>query len=448
MAGTPTQLDRRLGRWDLVAMVINSVIGAGIFGLPSLAFALSGTYSLLAFALCAGLAFLFILCFAEVASRFSGTGGPYLYARAAFGRFAGFEMGWLLWLTRITAFGSLLNLLIGYLSIFWPAAADGWTRHVVITTLIAFLTALNFIGVRSSAAFINIMTAAKLTVLLTFIAVGVFHIAPANYSLAKVPTYGQMSQTVLLLVFAFTGFEAAVIPAGEMINPQKLIPFALLIGTAIIATVYILIQTVAIGTLPTLAESKRPIADAAARMLGSGAARFVAAGAVISTVGTLNSMFLSAPRIIYAMSADGDLPRAFVSVHPRFRTPQAAILLTGALMLILTLRGSFVGLAAISTIIRLVAYGATCGALIALRRRPDAPPAMFAAPLGIPAAVAAIGLTILLLGTSLWSTPTARHDLKVSGVAAAAGASWYFLVSVWRRKHQRPNSTLRSAATL
>jgi len=146
-------LERAIGRWDLVAMVLNSVIGAGIFGLPSLAFALSGTYSLFAFAICAALVFLFILCFAEVASRFCGTGGPYLYARAAFGRFAGFEMGWLLWLTRITAFGSLTNLLVGYLSIFWPAAAEGWARRIVITGLIGFLTALNLVGVRSSRGF-------------------------------------------------------------------------------------------------------------------------------------------------------------------------------------------------------------------------------------------------------------------------------------------------------
>jgi amino acid transporter len=427
------KLARAIGRWDLVAMVLNSVIGAGIFGLPSRAFALSGVYSLLAFGICAGLAFLFIVCFAEVGSRFSGTGGPYLYARAAFGRFAGFEMGWLLWLTRVTAFGSLTNLLIGYLSIFWPAAAAGWARAAVITGLIIFLTAINLVGVRSSALFINIFTIAKMMVLVTFIAVGFFFISPAAYSLAKVPTYGQMSQTVLLLVFAFTGFEAAVIPAGEIINPQKRMPFALLTGTAIIAVLYILIQTVAIGTLPTLAESNRPIADAAARMLGSGAAAFVAAGAVISTAGTLNSMFLSAPRIVYAMAEDRHLPRAFASVHRRFRTPQIAILATGVVMYVLTLSGSFVGLAAISTIIRLLAYGATCAALIALRRRSDAPPALFTAPLGIPIAAGAIGLTILLLSTSLLSTATARTELKISGIAAAAGIAYYLAALGARR---------------
>jgi len=224
-----------------------------------------------------------------------------------------------------------------------------------------------------------------------------------------------------------------VIPAGEMINPQKLMPFALLTGTAIIALVYILIQTVAIGTLPTLAQSNRPIVDAAARMLGSGAARFIAAGAVISTAGTLNSMFLAAPRIIYAMSADGDLPRGFASVHRRFRTPQVAILATGLVMYVLTLSGTFVGLAAISTIIRLLAYGATCAALIALRRRSDAPAAMFTAPLGVPVAAGAIALTLLLLLTSLLSTSTARNELRVSAIAAGAGIAGYIAASVVRR---------------
>ncbi|HEX9003607.1 MAG TPA: amino acid permease, partial [Blastocatellia bacterium] len=257
-----TGLIRGIKRWDLVAVAINGIIGAGIFGLPSKVFALIGPYSLLAFAACALVVLLIVLCFAEVGSRFSETGGPYLYARAAFGPVAGFQVGWLMWLARMTAFAANCNLLIEYSTYFWPGINLGWTRIVMITLIVASLTVINVGGVRNAALFSDVSTIAKLIPIALFIGVGFFFLNPPSFVPAAQPSLSNFSQSVLLLIYAFTGFEMAMIPAGEVRDPRRSVPFAVLVSLGVVAVVYILIQVVCIGTLPELAASKRPLADA------------------------------------------------------------------------------------------------------------------------------------------------------------------------------------------
>jgi APA family basic amino acid/polyamine antiporter len=414
-------LVRRIYRWDLVALVLNCVIGAGIFGLPSKAFALAGTYSLVAYLVCAVLVVLIAICFAEVGSRFNATGGPYIYAREAFGALAGFEVGWLLWLARVTAFGSLANLFVGYLGIFWSGAGTGVGRALVMASIVIALTVLNLVGVRPSAVVTDAFTIGKLTALLFFVVAGMFFVSRANYSRAFVPSYGQFSQAVLLLVFAFSGFEMAVIPSGEIVEPGKQVPFALLVGIAIVVVLYMLVQFVAIGTLPTLATSERPIADASAQFLGAKATAFVSVGALVSIGGTLNSIALVSPRLLFAMAADGHLPRVIGAVHPRFRTPHVAIVLSSVAMFVLMVSGSFVALASISVVIRLLTYTATCAALLRLRWQPRATRAPFVAPLGQFAAFGAIILSMWLLSNS------ARSDAWMTIGAAAVGLAFYVI---------------------
>jgi amino acid transporter len=420
-------LVRRIYRWDLVALVLNCVIGAGIFGLPSKAFALAGTYSLVAYIVCAVLVVLIAICFAEVGSRFRATGGPYIYAREAFGALAGFEVGWLLWLARVTAFGSLANLFVGYLGIFWPGTATGGGRALIMASVVVALTVLNLVGVRPSAVVTNAFTVGKLTALLLFIVAGMFFVSRANYSIAFVPSYGQFSQAVLLLVFAFSGFEMAVIPSGEIVEPGKQIPFALLVGIAIVVVLYMLVQFVAIGTLSTLATSERPIADASAQFLGAKATAFVSVGALLSIGGTLNSIALVTPRLLFAMAADGHLPRFIGAVHPRFRTPHVAIVLSSIVMFALTLSGSFVALASISVVIRLLTYAATCAALLRLRWQPGATRPEFVAPFGRFAAVSAIALSVWLLSNST------RSDASMTAIAGVVGLAFYFAFRIRRR---------------
>lgn len=365
-----------------------------------------------------------VLCFAEVASRFVDTGGPYLYAQSAFGSFVGFEIGWLMWLTRLTGFAALCNLLVGYLGYFVPAATTGVGRVVSITAVVGGYLLVNIVGIRPSAVTSNVFTVGKLIPLLLFVGVGVFFIDPQSYSFAAPPSVGDFSTTVLLLVFAFTGFEVALIPAGETRDPRRHTPFALLAAIGVAAILYILIQAVCIGTLPTLADSQRPLADAGALFLGAGGATIIAAGAVISITGTLNTGMIAAPRLLFAMAEHGGLPRLLARVHPRFHTPHVAILISGVLMLVLSLSASFIVALKISTVIRLITYASTCVALIVLRKREGAQPASFSVPGGHVVAVAAVALSVWLLLSSTW------HEALLVATAAAAGLPIYF----WSRR--------------
>ncbi len=420
-------LVRGIRRWDLVALVLNAIIGAGIFGLPSRIYALSGTYSLLAYVVCALLIALIILCFAELGSRFKDTGGPYLYARAAFGPVVAFEVGWLVWLARLTAFAALCDLFVGYLGYFWPAAGSPFWRGCVITAIVATLTVVNMIGVRKAALVSDVFTVGKLLPLIFFIAVGAFFINPGNFSLATLPNYGSFSTSVLLLAFAFSGFESAVIPAGETFEPRRQMPFALLTGIAIVAVLYISIQIVCIGTLPELARSERPLADAAGRFIGPIGASIISVGALISITGTLNSIMLAAPRLLFAMSEHRQLPGILSTTHKRFHTPHVAILISSAIMLGISLAGTFITALTISTIIRLIAYAATCAALPVLRRKPGAPAPAFTAPVGTAVSIAALVLCGWLLSSSAWS-----EAILVAG-AATLGLLIYFGVVLMRR---------------
>ncbi len=413
-----TQLVRGIGRGDFVALTINAIIGAGIFGLPSKIYGLTGAWSLLAYLVCALIIVLMILCFAEVGSRFDETGGPYLYARQAFGPVIGFEIGWLSWLARLTAFAALCNLLIGYLGFFWPAVAVGWTRAAVITAVVIALIIVNVIGVREAALASNLFTIGKLAPLLLFIIAGLFFLSPQQFAAPAAPSYGDFSTAVLLLVFAFTGFEMALIPAGEIRDPQRHIAFGLLTAISVVVLVYLLIQVVCIGTLPGLASSERPLVDAGRRFLGTAGASIITVGALISVGGTLNTIMLAGPRLLFAMAEQGQLPRMLATTHPRFRTPHIAILLSAVIMLALTLQGTFISALTISTVIRLLTYGATCLALPVLRRQRGTAP--FRAPAGMVVAVVATALSGWLLSNSSW------YDALAAGLAAVLGLLIYF----------------------
>ena len=423
---------RGIRRWDLVGVVINSVIGAGIFVLPARAFGLIGNYSLIAFVMCAFVVVLIILCFAEVSSRFTETGGPYLYARTAFGPVIGFQVGWMNWLARISAYATNCNLLVVYLSFFWPAAGSGIRRAFIITSLTLILTLINYRGVRDAAMTSNIFIVAKLLPLILFIATGLFFLTPANFTLGDYPSYGSFSTAVLLLVYAFTGFENATVPTGEIVNPRRNLPLAILIAIAIVTIIYILIQAVSIGTLPNLGTTERPLAEAARMFLGPVGASIIAAGAITSIVGNLNVNLLSSPRIPFAMSNRRELPKSLSAVHPRFRTPYVAIVVSATLMLALTLSSSLFYALTVSTIARLLAYAATCIALPTLRRKSDAPPAQFTVPGGTVISVVAVLLSIWLLSNSTF------YEARDAAIAIAVGIAIYYLYRTMTRRKNRP----------
>ena len=421
-------LVRGIRRWDLVAIAINGIIGAGIFGLPSKVYLLIGTYSIIAFVVCALVVALIILCFAEVSSRFDETGGPYLYAREAFPPAVAFEVGWLIWLARVTAFAANCNLMISYLSYFWlPASTPVWRASIIVLVVIV-LAIINLLGIRQAAIVSNAFTIGKLVPIILFIAAGLFFLNPQAYELGPSPTTAAFSQSVLLLVYAFTGFEMATIPAGEVRDPKKTLPRALLIALVVVAVLYIMIQIVCVGTLPELAQSQKPLADAGSRFLGTAGGAIISAGAIISITGNLNILLLSGSRLPFAMAEQKQLPEFIGSIHRKFFTPYVSILLTAGLMLFLTLKSSFVAALTISTIARLITYAATCISLPVFRARTEMPAPAFRLPGGTVLAV----LSLLLIVWLLWSS---LAEAKVSAYAAGVGLLIYFGYRLYSKSH-------------
>lgn len=406
----------------MTAIVINTIIGAGIFGLPAKVFAAIGSYSLIAFVLCAVIIALVVLCYAEVASRFSTTGGPYLYAKEAFGSAVGFEVGWLYWIVRVATFAANCNLLVTYLGVFIPGANEGYMRVLLVSLVVSIIAAVNLIGVRESATMTNVFTVGKLLPLVIFVAVGAFFVAPANFSFELVPEYSAFSTAVLLLIYAFVGFEASVVISGETKDPARSVPFGLIAGIGVVTGLYIAIQIVAIGTLPTLANSERPLADSAASFLGPFGAAFITIGVLISIFGNLNVGVLSSTRLLFAMAEQRDLPAVLDRTHAKFKTPYVSILLTSVVILVLTIQSSFLTAVAIATITRLLVYATTCLALPIFRSRSDMPRAPFAVSFGVAAAVTSVALIVWLLT----NVDFAKEGLAIL-IAAAVGIVIFLL---------------------
>jgi amino acid transporter len=302
---------------------------------------------------------------------------------------------------------------------------------------VSSLTAANLVGVRLASLVGNIFTVGKLVPLVLLVVVGFFFINPESYSAAP-PSYGAFSATVLLLVFAFTGFEMAVIPAGEARDPQRHLPFALLTGTVIVVVLYVSIQAVCIGTLPELASSQRPLADVGGRLFGMAGSAVIALGALISVAGTMNAVMLAAPRLLFAMAEQGQLPPSVSAIHQRFHTPHVAVLFSAVGILILALSGTFASAATLSTIVRLTTYAATCAALPVLRRKSDHKRAPFSVPAG-----GTVSMVALILIAWLFSS-SSRREILQAAVAGGVGLLLYAMLAL-RRHRARDELGLESA---
>lgn len=434
---TTEGLVRGIRRWDLTAVAINTVIGTGIFLLPARVAGLIGNYSLFAFVACALIVGLIVLCFAEVSSRFERTGGMYLYAREAFGAAVGFEVGWLYWIVRVTTFATNCNALLIYAVFFFPEAKEDVWRYVIVSAIMVVITIVNILGVRESTWLTNIFTVGKLVPLFLFALVGVFFINPANFTFSSAPESGKFAEAVLVLIYAFAGFEATVIPAGETKDPQKNMPFALLSALAFIAVLFILIQIVAIGTLPELGASKQPLADAAGNFLGRFGAAFIMVGALISVLGNLNGGFLTTSRIPFAMAEQKELPEVLAKTHEKFKTPYISIILTSIVVFIFTIQLSFAKALTIAVITRLLVYASTCAALVFFRSRSDVPPAKYVAPFGIVAAILSLLLIVWLL-----TQVNYKDEGLVMVVMAAIGLIIYFLYRVLGKRNFASSSEI------
>ncbi len=398
------------------------MIGAGIFGIPAVLYARVGAVSWLVVMLAAGVVGLITLCFAEVGSAFGDTGGPYLHVRRVLGSAAGFQVGWLMWIARLTGFAAVLNLFIAYVAFFAPSTSVGSIRAALVLVVTAALTAVNFFGVRRAALVNNLLTLAKLVPLAVFVIGGMLFVNPARLVPGGGVPVPSLLSAVMLAIYAFSGFELLAVPAGEVRDPARDIPFALLAGLGVVALVYTGVQIVCVGIVPSLGTSDRPLAEAARLAVGPGGAAFMAAGALLSTLGVSHTIVLGAARLPFAMAEQGQAPAVLAAVHPRYRTPYVSLLLSAACLLLLTLLTTFTSAVTLTVGFRVLVYLLTCAALPVLRRRRVLPRASWRAPAGdLVAAVSVVICTALLLARP-W--PETRQLL----VAVGAGFIAYWLL--------------------
>jgi amino acid transporter len=429
-------LVRTIGRWSLVALIINTMIGASIFGLPALIAARLGKLSPVGFLVAfAGIAVI-AACMAEVASQFQDAGGPYLYARAAFGPFLAIQNGWLTWLTRIAAVSAVANLFITYLGEFVPGVTAPIARAGVLTVLIGFLAVVNYRGVSSGNLLSNFFTVTKVSLLAFFIVAGLAALALHPELRISPPvvraTSADWFEAVLLMMYSYGGFEAALIASGETRDARKDIPFALFAAITATTLLYIAVQYLVIHTIPNAGASSAPVVDSARRFLPYWGVQIVAAGTLVSAYGYLSANMLHTPRITFAMGERGDFPAFFARIHPLFRTPHVSIVIFAVLLLVFSIAGDFRWNAMLSSVARLFVYGSVAAALPVLRKKnPQA--AGFRMPAGIAFAVLA------LLFTGVLVTRMQRGEFIV--IALTAGLA--FINWLWASKRARSSHFAR-----
>ena len=437
---------RTLGTRDVLALGVNCVVGSGIFLLPGLAAARLGPAAIVAVVAAGVLACLVALCFAEASSRFRGSGGSYLYARAAFGELVGFEVGWLSALAGTVAWGALAAGFAAAVSVLAPAAGEEPARSLLVLAFVAFLGWVNFRGAKPGARLSNLFTAAKLLTLVLFAAAGAFAVDAGAFRPFAPAGLGALPATVLLMLYAYVGFENLVVPAGDMVAPERSLPVGIVAVMATVTVLYAAVQAVVTGTLGAGAAGENAVARSGAEFLGAGGGAAVAAGVVVSIIGVNAASALILPRRVSALAEQGDLPPIFGRLHPRYGTPWVAVVAVHALVAGIAVSGSFAELAVLAVLGRLIQYVPTCLAVLVLRRRDRAAGGVsngiagedaatrgadLRRPLRLPGGPAIPGLALVLSVVLLFqATP---FQVAAGAGAALAGLPVYWLVRRGRR---------------
>ncbi len=420
-----TGLVRAIGARQLTASIVNVTVGAGIFVLPALVAAGLGAAAPVAYIVCAVLMALIVSCFASAGSRVSLTGGLYAYVEVAFGPFVGFLAGVLYCLMATFAVASVASAFAGSVGALWPPAGSAFGRGLIIIALFATLAGINVRGVRPGVGLVEATTVLKLLPLLIFVGVGIWSVHGEYLRWSGLPSGSDIGRTSILLIFAFAGVEIALVPSGEVREPARTVPRALLSALAITTTLYILIQVAAQGLLgPAIAQhTAAPLADAVALVLGNSGRLFVLAGAVVSMFGYVSGDMLGSPRALYAFARDGILPEPLARIHPRFHTPHVAIAIYACLVTLLAVSSSFTQLAILANVAALTLYLMCVSASYQLQRRDvridgTQPFRLAGGPL-IPLLAAAVILWLLSNAT--------RREFGIEALALAVAAVFYFI---------------------
>ena len=425
------KLVRGIGIPALTANIVSSTIGAGIFVIPATVARGLGSAAPLAFVCCAIAMVLFVTCFAIAGSRVSLTGGLYAYVEVAFGRYVGFLAGMLYFLTALGAVAGVVNVLANSIALVVPILGSPVMRIVVMLVVYGSLVLINIRGVREGAGAVTVITVAKLLPLLLFIGAGIFFIHAPNLSWVGWPGSKSLGDAVVLLMFAFVGIEVALIPSGEVKNPARTVPRSAYLALVVTTIIYILIQIVAQGTLGADLSNypDAPLAESAAKFLGNLGRVVLLAGATISAFGFVTSDILSSPRMIFAFGRDGALPEFFAHVHPRFRSPDVAIITYAALAFALSVSGTFERLAVLSNVAVLLMYMlccASCWVLLQRDVRSDGEPFNFPGMKIIPA-LAILAIIWILAHATMW-------EFAVNGIVLAIASVFYFIRRATARK--------------
>ena len=363
------QLTRGITAAGAMLLVLNSVIGAGIFQLPAAVYPEAGIWSPWLFLVIGVLIITIVLTFAELASYFKNSGGPVLYTTTAFGPLIGFSTGWILFISRMTAFAANTTVMALYLGDVVPWFADGIGRSILIVAVCGALTYANFVGVRAGVRAMAVITFFKLVPLALMILLGLQYVSGSTLIPSAAPVFENIGGTTLLLIYAFVGFEGATIISGETKNPTATLPRALVNTTLMIGVIYFLIVLTYISVVPEATDGSATLVDVGERLMGPAGLVLMTLGAFFSIGGNLSSIMLAIPRLPFAMAEERLLPSWFGHVHEKYGTPSNSILVLGGLGLVFALSGSFAWLAAASSLTRLISYVLCISALPVIRKK-------------------------------------------------------------------------------
>ena len=364
-------LKREVGVLGLSANIVNIIIGSGIFVLPATIAALMGPASIIAYLFCGLLMALVMLCFAEAGSKVNNTGGPYTYIETAFGDYAGFIAGCFAVSSNLFADAAVSNALVNIIMAAYPVLEGTWFRLIFLTVLFWGLAYINVIGLKQGIGLVKLNTVLKLLPLSILIIFGLPNINFSNLAIETLPDLDTLGQASLILFFAFQGCETGIIVGGEVLNPKRTIPKAVLVSISTVLVVYVLLQTVGQGILGDTFQNyeRAPLAETAKVVLGSFGFLLLTVGAVISMFGNMTGSILNSPRIFYALSRDNVFPiKGLSKIHKTYATPYIAILIYVSIGYTLTVFGSFKQAVIIATSSMLLLYLGVALSVIKLRQ--------------------------------------------------------------------------------
>lgn len=399
MANEKTKdLKRVIGVSGLALTIVSITIGSGIFALPAIVGLQLGAFALLAYLFCAIMMAAIMLCYAEIGSRVTTTGGNYAYVEAAFGKFAGFICCWISFFGwNVLADAAIINIIADSLAVIYPIFLNAWIRGILFFLLLAFMVVINIRGTKHAVILVKIFTIIKLLPLFGIIILGIGKVEMINLQWGSLIGINSLGNTVLVLFFAFAGFESALGASGEIVNPKRTVPRGIFFGGLFVLIVYLLLQLVTQGILGSQMQSYKnaPLAAVAEKIVGSVGGILLLITAAISCFATVSADVLNTPRLLFAAAKDGLFPKFLAKVHPKFATPYWAIIIFALLIFVFSILGGFKQLAILASTSILLIYLSVILATMKLRKQKQyAAKKAFKAPGGL--ATPFIGITAII----------------------------------------------------